>query len=291
MKHALWLITLVVFTLLGDRLGGSLLNHFVNTSQFRYSRLYKGEAKAQVAFLGNSRGLSFCEPYVHQITGRTSFNLSYNAMPMDLGYTLFRDYLERNPAPKKLVIEVSMCGLPNKELILIFGCYAPFSKSLSDLITAHDAKIGVAGELINLIRYNGEVFQRTLYYLNRSDDNWLANRTITPGMIEGLALQKPYRFAFASEDILGNLVKTVKLAQQKGIDVKLVLNPYLPAFAKNKIKQLQPWKDKITAATGLPVADYSSAIQGNEFFTDYQHLNLNGSLKYLSLLKKDAFLD
>ncbi|SOD93126.1 hypothetical protein [Spirosoma fluviale] len=291
MKHVLWLIALVVFTLLGDRLGGSLLNRFVNKSHFRYSQLYKGEAKAQVAFLGNSRGLSFCEPYVHQITGRTSFNLSYNAMPMDLGYTLFRDYLERNPAPQKLIIEVSMCGLTNKELVLIFGCYAPFSRGLSDLITAHDAKIGIAGQVINLLRYNGEVFQRTLYYLNRADDNWLANRTISPGMLEGLALQQPYRFAFASEEILRNLVKTVKLAQQRGIDVKLVLNPYLPAFAANKIKQVQPWKNAITAATGLPVADYSRAIQGNEFFTDYQHLNLNGSLKYISLLKKDAILD
>ncbi|GAB3021306.1 hypothetical protein [Spirosoma pulveris] len=289
MKHILWTISLIGITVFGDRLGGFLLDRFVNNSQFRYSRLYKGEAKAHILFLGNSRGLSFSDPYVRQITGRTSFNLSYNAMPMDLGYTLFEDYLERNPAPEKLIIEVSMCNKTNKELILGFGCYAPYSKDLTNLITTYDTKMGLAGEVINLVRYNGEVFQRTLYYLNRADEKWLVNRTISSNMIAALAAREPYRFTVASEKILQNLVKTVKLAQQKGIEVHLVLNPYLPAFAA-KIEHLQAWKNIISTATGLPVADYSTAIQGNEFFTDYQHLNLNGSLHYIARLKKDAIL-
>ena len=290
MKHALWIFALIGFTILGDRLGGALLHHFVADSQFRYSRLYKGKAGAQIVFMGNSRGLSFYEPHVRQLTGRTSFNLSYNALPMDLGYTLFQDYLKRNPAPSDLVIEVSMCNKLNKELIVSFGCYAPYSPELAHLINDYDPKMGAAGQLISLVRYNSEVFQRALFYLKRSDENWLINRTISPTMIKALASRKPYGLHIASEDILQNLVKTVKLAQAKGIRVHLVVNPYFPAFAA-KLDHFQPWKEQITSATGLPIADYSNAVQGNEFFTDYQHLNVKGSYQFISLLKKDAILD
>lgn len=290
MKHILWLLALIGITVLGDRLGGALLHRFVDDSQFRYSRLYNGTAGAEVVFMGNSRGLSFYEPHVRQLTGRSSFNLSYNALPMDLGYTLFQDYLKRNPAPKDLIIEVSMCNKLNKELILGFGCYAPYSTDLAQLIKAYDTKIGIAGELINLVRYNSEVCQRALYYLNRSDENWLINRTVSPTMLAALASRKPYRLDVASEGILQDLVKTVKLAQAKGVQVHLVVNPYLPAFAA-KLDHLQAWKGRISSATGLPVADYSNAVQGNEFFTDYQHLNVKGSYQFISLLKKDAILD
>ena len=289
MKHVLWIIALIGFTILGDRLGGAVLHHFVDNSQFRYSRLYNGTAGAEVVFMGNSRGLSFYEPHVRKLTGRTSFNLSYNALPMDLGYTLFQDYLKRNPAPNDLIIEVSMCNKLNKELIIGFGCYAPYSPELANLINAYDPKMGIAGELISLVRYNSEVFQRALYYLKRSDENWLINRTISPTMVNAMASRKPYGLSVASESILQNLVKTIELAQAKNIRVHLVVNPYLPAFAA-KLDHLQSWKEQISAATGLPVTDYSHAVQGNEFFTDYQHLNVNGSYQYISLLKKDAIL-
>ena len=289
MKHALWIFSLIGFTLFGDRLGGAILHQLVDNSQFRYSRLYHGTAGAQVVFMGNSRGLSFYEPHVRDITGMTSFNLSYNALPMDLGYTLFQDYLKRNPAPKHLIIEVSMCNKRNKELIVGFGCYAPYSPELTHLIHQYDPKMGVAGELSSLLRYNSEVFQRALYYLRRSDENWLINNTISPTMLAALASRKPYELKVASEDILQNLVKTIKLAQSKGVDVHLVVNPYLPGFAA-KLSHLQDWKTQIEGATGLPVTDYSSAIEGNEFFTDYQHLNVKGSYQLISLLKKDVLL-
>jgi hypothetical protein len=289
MKHALWIIALVGVTVLGDRLGGAVLRHVVDDSQFRYSRLYNGRAGADIVFMGNSRGLSFYEPHVRQLTGRTSFNLSYNAMPMDLGYTLFQDYLRRNPAPRNLIIEVSMCDRRNKALVVSFGCYAPYSPELASLIHAYDQKMGVAGEVINLVRYNSEVFQRALYYLKRSDENWLINRTISKNMINALTARKPYELKVASNEILQNLVKTVKLAQSKGIQVHLVVNPYLPGFAA-KLGHLEAWKAQIATATGLPVTDYSNAVQGNELFADYQHLNVKGSYQLISLLKKDAIL-
>ncbi|GAB3639949.1 hypothetical protein [Spirosoma arcticum] len=290
MKHALWIIALIGVTLLGDRLGGALLRHVVDDSQFRYSRLYNGRAGADIVFMGNSRGLSFYEPHVRQLTGRTSFNLSYNAMPMDLGYTLFQDYLRRNPAPSTLIIEVSMCNRLNKELVVSFGCYAPYSPELTRLINAYDRKMGVAGQVVNLVRYNSEVFQRALYHLKRSDENWIVNRTISKTMINTIGSVKPHNLKVASNDILQSLVKTVKLAQSKGIRVHLVVNPYQPDFVA-KLAHLESWKAQISNATGLPITDYSNAVQGNEQFADYQHLNVKGSYQLISLLKKEAILD
>lgn len=288
MKNLLWVFALLGFTLLGDRLGGALLHRFVDHSQFRYSRLYNGSAGADVVFMGNSRGLSFYQPYVRELTGQNSFNFSYNALPMDLSYTLFQDYLQRNSSPRKLIIEVSMCNKRNKELIVGFGCYAPYSPGLAQLISSYDPKMGAAGEVTSLVRYNNEVFQRALYYLKKPDENWLLNRTISPTMLNALAARPPYELN-AEPEMLKNLVKTTNLAQAKGIAVHLVVNPYLPGFAA-KLGHLSSWKAQITAATGLPITDYSSAVQGNEFFSDYQHLNVKGSYQLISLLKKDAIL-
>ncbi len=288
MKKAGWIFALFGLTLLGDRLGGAALRRLVDQSQFRYSRLYNGRAEAEVVFMGNSRGLSFYRPHIAQLTGRSSFNLSYNALPMDLSYTLFQDYLRRNPTPRRLIIEVSMCNKRNKELIIGFGCYAPYSPELARLIAAYDPKMGAAGEVTTLLRYNNEVFQRALFYLKNSDENWLLERAISPTMLGALPARAPYPLN-AEPVMLQNLVKTVNLAHAKGIEVKLVVNPYLPGFA-DKLVRLPEWKADITAATGLPVADYSRAVQGNAYFSDYQHLNVKGSYEYLALLKRDAVL-
>jgi hypothetical protein len=288
MKHLLWLTALLLLTFLGDRLGGAALHQLVNSSQFRYSRLYNGSAGAEVVFLGNSRGLSFFQPHVARLTGRSSFNLSYNALPADLGFTLFQDYLARNPTPSKLIIEVSMCTKRNPELIAGFGTYAPYSDSLARLIAAYDPQLTRATAVSNLYRYNNEVFQRAMYYLRRPDDTWLLQKAIAPTMLAALPARPPYPM-YTEPTMLPYLVKTVGLARSRGIDVRLVVNPYLPGFA-DKLVHFPEFKAEITAATGLPVADYSHAVTGDAHFSDYQHLNVRGSYAYIGLLKRDAVL-
>lgn len=288
MKHLLWLAALLLLTLLGDRLGGAALHQLVHHSQFRYSRLYNGTAGAEVVFIGNSRGLSFFQPHVLRLTGRRSFNLSYNALPSDLGFTLFQDYLARNPAPKRLILEVSMCTKRNPELIAGFGTYAPYSASLARLIAAYDPKLTRATAVSNLYRYNNEVFQRAIYYLRRPDDTWLLQKPISPTMLAALPARAPYPM-YTEPAMLGYLVKTVALARSRGIDVRLVVNPYLPGFAA-KLVHFAEFKAEISAATGLPVADYAHAVTGDTLFSDYQHLNVRGSYAYIGLLKRDAVL-
>ena len=69
MKHLLWFSGFLTLLLAGDRLGGLLLQRQVDASLFRYSRLYRGEAGADLLFVGNSRGLTFYQPFIEEKTG------------------------------------------------------------------------------------------------------------------------------------------------------------------------------------------------------------------------------
>ena len=64
MKKPLWFIALFALVFAGDRLGGRLLQKQVDSSLFRYSRLYRGDAAADILLVGNSRGLTFYQPYI-----------------------------------------------------------------------------------------------------------------------------------------------------------------------------------------------------------------------------------
>src|SRR5690606_27714487 len=99
----IFLFLLILFT--GDRLLSILIDKFiVSKSEFRYSKLYRGKAKADILIIGNSRGLSFYQPSIEEETGLSVFNLSYNGLPTNLALVLFKDYLKVNGAPKLVII-------------------------------------------------------------------------------------------------------------------------------------------------------------------------------------------
>ena len=134
MKHLVWYAAFLTLLFAGDRLAGWLLQRETMTSQFRYSRLYSGRAGADLLLVGNSRGLTFYEPYIEQSTGRSTCNISYNGLPMDVANALVQDYLERYPAPRTMLLDITMCDRANNELLAGFAAYAPFSARLSGLI-------------------------------------------------------------------------------------------------------------------------------------------------------------
>lgn len=279
-----------VLVLLGDRLGGWGLSKLVDRSQFRYSRLYQESAEAEILLLGNSRGLSFFQPAIEEVTGQSTFNLSYNGMPVDLMKILVEDYLERYPAPKTVLIDITLCDRFNEQLVAGFGPYRHYSERLDSLIKMSDAKVWWAGRVSHLFRYNSEVFQRALYYLGRSDEDWLLDRTITPGLIETLAAPD-YTFVFGyPEETIAILNKLVKRLQQSGVQVRLVINPYFPSF-RDKMIGLDRLKEQVEDITNQPVHDFSRAVEGLEYFGDFQHLNQNGSRVYIDLLEQKGFFN
>ncbi len=288
-KRILWVFAFALFTFTGDRIGGEVLSSIVSESQFRFSRLYRGEAGCDLLFMGNSRGLIFYQPYIEEKTGLETCNLSYNAMPMSLARVLLSDYLDINPAPRKLIIDISMLDTRMDEnLSTGFNCYTPYSARLRNFLKARFPKAWYGGRVSHLFRYNNEVFQRALFYWKNSDKDWLLDRVITPTLREKVKEEAPFLFTYTDE-MLADLKAVVDFYEEKGVEVVLVVNPYFPPFAK-KIANLDELIAATQAATGLIVHNYADSIAGTEGFGDYQHLNKVGSRQYLDLLIRDGIL-
>lgn len=288
-KKILWVFAFLLVTFTGDRIGGAVLKHIVSDSQFRFSRLYRGEAGCDLLFMGNSRGLIFYQPYIEEKTGLKTCNLSYNAMPMSLARVLLVDYLEKNEAPRKLILDISMLDTRMDEnLSTGFNCYTPYSARLRNFLKQRFPKAYYGGRVSHLYRYNNEVFQRALYYWKRSDEDWLLDRVITPVLQQKVKDEGPFLFNFTDE-MLADLKAVVEHYEEKGVEVVLVVNPYYPPFAK-KIANLDELIAAIQKTTGLAVHNYADSIAGTTGFGDYQHLNKNGSRQYLDLLIRDGIL-
>ena len=276
MRRVFEILIFVALVVLGDRLAGWGLARMVQQSQFRYSRLYNGEAEAKILLVGNSRGLSFFQPYIEEESGKTTFNLSYNAMPVDLAKGLVEDYLERYPAPEIALIDITICDRFNKELVAGFSPYYKYSNRLDRLVRFYDSKVWGASQVSHLFRYNSEVFQRALYYRNQSDEDWLLDRTISNELI-AKATNPEYTFIIKyPPETIEVLKSLVEILDNRGVKVRLVINPYFPAF-RNKMTNLDQLKREVEEKIGLPVFDYSLAVEGEENFGDLQHLNQKGS--------------
>ena len=288
MRKALWIPACLLLFFIGDRLGGLILSKITAKSQFRYSRLYEGQAKADILLLGNSRGLIFYQPYIEEITGKSTLNLSYNSMPIDLGRVVVTDYLEKYGNPESIIIDVTMCDRHNKQLITGFNTFSNYSDRLNTLIREKDKKSWYAGKISNLYRYNSEVFQRTLYYLSKSDEDWLNDRVISPTMVENIVNEEAVDLTI-DDYLLTELDELVRTAEERGINVELVVNPYYPAYIE-KMSTFYDFIGKIRGRTNRKVHDYSKALKATNGFADYQHLNKEGSKQYMDLLLRDGVL-
>jgi len=324
-KKIYWVFIVVLLFFAGDRLFGWVLKQLTEKSQFRYSRLYQGKAKADILLVGNSRGLIFYQPHIEKITGKKTFNISYNGMPINLAEVLVKDYLEKYPAPKQMILDVSMCDRLNKSLISGFNIYTPYSQRMYDLVHLNDTTGAVAGKFFNIYRYNSEIFQRSMFYLNKSDEDWLLDRVINDVMVAGITDYKPDTIIIEepriikpedrkerllknitnqitsvisgnsnSEDeyvkgVMEHLAATVNFAKSKGVDVQLVINPYYPPYL-DKLVNLDLLKAEAEKVTGMKVHDYSRSVTDPEGFGDYQHLNKAGSRIFLDKLKADGIL-
>jgi hypothetical protein len=286
MKYAAWYLLLLLLFFVGDRLGGYLLEKQAVQSQFRFARLYRGDAGADILLLGNSRGLTFYQPVIEQLTGRSTCNLSYNGLPMDAANALALDYLERYPPPKTLLIDITTCDRENDPLLAGFLCYSKQSPRLSALIRKKLPKVWWGGQVSALFRYNNEIFQRALFYRHKTDNDWLLDRAISPELAATASAhsydldQQPY--------LLQQLKETVDSALVHGVQVRLLISPYFPGF---EVKNLEVLKQDVQNNIGLPVHDYRNALSDPSDFGDFMHPNKKGSAAFMGMLMRDGLFD
>ena len=285
MKSWLWIPFLLTLFFLGDRLAGGVCKKLLHDSGFRYSRMYRGEAAAQVLLLGNSRGLGFYQPFIEAKTGKKTFNLSYNGLPADVAKALVLDYFDRYPAPEVLVIDVTMCDRYNEPLMAGFAAYRDVSPRLDSLLREKSPDARQAARLSWLYACNNELFQRALYYHGRSDEDWLLDRTIAPALADEVAsrelsmLAQPY--------LLEQLKGTCEAARSRGVRVELVVAPYYPGFG---LQHLPEFLEAVEKKCGQKVRDYSRSISDPALFGDFTHVNKKGSAVWVEMMVVDGVL-
>lgn len=283
-----WVLGTLLIFFIGDRAGGYLCKALLQKSGFRYSRQCSGTTPADVLIVGNSRGLTFYQPYIETKTGKKTHNISYNGLPIQLAAAWVKDYFQRYPAPKKLILEISMIDRDNLPLIAEMAPYCSLSPPIATLYKDLFPKEHTAGLLTHLYRYNGEVFLRTLSYLNKTDKDWLLDRNINAFMIQNV--QSTPVLKFDRQDLMVHLKEIVQLANSKGSQIELVINPYYVPFL-NRIEGLDALKTSVEAGTQLKVHDYRALIKEESYFGDYQHPNKAGAEKMLDQMIADGLFD
>ncbi|HEV7765227.1 MAG TPA: hypothetical protein VGQ76_09515 [Thermoanaerobaculia bacterium] len=278
-RIAVWLVALVILVFAGDRIGAFLCSRVLTASQFRFSRVYRGGSNADILVIGDSRGVhSFYAPSIETLTGRPALNLSFNAMSMPIVEALLTDYLERNRAPRLVIIEVT-CVVVDRGLVSELRTYAGLSHRLHAVYAREHPQAAAAGRVFHLLPYDSEFFLRALAYLRRSDQDWI-NRGVIPPELAANA-----RGGWSPRPYPENLVvlrRLVPMLRARGIDVKLVIAPYHPSVGVD-MGQILPGIDG-------PVSNYANAIQESQYFADGVHMNADGSEVFLRMLQRDGVL-
>jgi hypothetical protein len=275
---------LIAIVFAGDRLIAVLLDRALLRSQFRFSRVYRGGNDAAIVIMGDSRGVhSFYAPANEQLTGQRVLNLSYNSMSSRIAEAVLADYVDRNPPPRIVLIEIThLVVAPDLETEL--RTYAHHSERLRALYAETHPLAARLGEVFRLLAYNSEFFFRALVYMRRSDQDWINRTTITPELLA--TPSGDWHMAIRPES-LDALERTVRNLRGRGITVRLLIAPY---HARGRFTNVPEVMRTVTQRVGLPVLNYISAGGPDENFADRVHLNQRGSERLIRRLAADGVL-
>jgi len=282
-RAALWLLALVAIVIAGDHLFAWTLNRLVVRSQFRYSRVYRGGNRADILVFGDSRGaISFPTPLIEEMTGRRVLNLSYNSMSPPIAEAVLLDYLDHNPPPRMVVLEVSSV-IGDGALVTELRTFAGLSPRLAALYRQAHPVAAVAGRLFKLYPLNSEMFLDVLHHMRRPDQDVITQ----PYRPAGLARipRGHWRLNPRVENIAA-VARIVHLLRARGIEVRLVITPYAP---EKQPVNLREFIDLLTKRADAPVWSYAAAIGDPDVFADGVHLHVRGVVELLKILRRDDF--
>lgn len=280
-RTVIWLAALAATIVAGDHLLAAVLQKVLVRSEFRYSRLYRGGNDADILILGDSRGVhSFYAPAIEELTGLRAFNLSYNSMSPRIAEAVLLDYLERNHPPRMVVIEPT-CAIVTGALTTELRTYAGFSPRLAALYAEKHPAAAAASRVFWLYPLNSEFSLEAVHYMRRSDQDWIHRNVMPP------ALRAPggtWRLVpFPAE--VDALARIVRLLQQRGIEVRLVIAPYAPVKQPSNAPE---FAGLIARHTAVRVWNYSAAVDDLDAFADTVHLNERGSRAFLRMLVREG---
>ncbi len=291
-RNLLKILFFVVIVFVGDRLGGELMQRIFMKSGFRYSMLYRGELEADIAVLGNSRGLHmYHPPAMEVVTGQEVVNLAFNGLPTQAMPVIWADYLKHHNAPKLLVLEISCIGVAGAPgSIEQLSVLIDQNSNFLELIQDRNVRVGCAAKLSRLFRYNGSLMWRSLL-LKNSDQSWIMDSQLNEAMLEQLVESSTTEMLRSKENI-DAIRQVLETANQHGVQVKLVLAPYHPRFYERLTQpRVDAWRDWVEKEVDFPVDDHSQQMTDPRLFADHLHLNKQGAKQLAESLKSLDFFD
>ena len=176
-----------------------------------------------------------------------------------------------------------------KGLIDGLMCYWDSGRALGALADSLRPRSRAATRLSHLFAFNGEASLRALYYARRSDQDWVNRYRIEPGLLRAARDDTSFSLEFR-EDNLAALGRIRRLARERGVPVRLVITPYLPAYAAH-MRDSGPWLERIHATGDRKerLWDYRNAEPDSRHFADRVHVNDQGSIPFAARLVRDGF--
>jgi hypothetical protein len=273
-SRSIGILAFLVIFFAGDRLLSMALDALLSQTHFRYATLYNGHSNAEVLIFGNSRAVnSFYGPAVERHFGTSCLNLGYNGMSPDVIHALLLDYLDRNEAPRLLIVEAT-CVDNESTCILNLKPFWHRSTRLSQIARAVYPQSFAAAEMTRLFAFNCELFLRALSYRSRSDQTWINRYAIDEDLLQQTDAMSAVLLELPTDAELAELRAFTETAEAYGIDCQVVIAPYLPEY-RRALSNFDDFKARIASATGR-VIDLSDAIQERRFFADRLHTNYAG---------------
>jgi hypothetical protein len=291
------LLTAVVFA--GDYVLGQFAGFLLLKSQNRFSRLYTGNAEAEILIVGNSRAVNgFYAPEISLRTGRPCFNLAYNGVSARVAESLLLDYVERHPRPR-LVISEATALMSGHSVAAKLNAFRKISPRVSGLVDRHFPSMGLPSKIFRLFPVNSEFFLRSLAYLpylpylRHDDQAWINPKQLTPRKLEAIR-RMPSRKARTLPENLEAMERTIRLCEREGIALAVAMTPMHPEL-RRKRTGLADWiretKD-LCAQGGVPFFDYSRVLdESDSGFADGIHVNPEGSRALLERMMDDGLFE
>ena len=284
-------IAFVLVLFAGDRLLGLAIERAILTSEFRYSRLYRGGMDMDIVVFGNSRALNVVDaPTASRSLGRPVFNASFPGLDTTSVAPLIVDYLRLNEPPDVLILEITGLTVEPGTAYDMFAMYFGRSPTMRQLLRTYQPRRALGCSLSHVFRANGPMVQRSLVYMSSNDQGW-----ITPAqrVIPKELLDQPYTNTTLSihPANLEALRTIVQACEKAGTRLVPMIAPYAPG-------SLGDWDiagdyRRIlgdAAPNCPPIADYSHAIDQVNAFADRVHTNSRGAAILLERMKTDGIL-
>lgn len=311
----LFLFALAIFSFFIDIIASRGLKHCNKNHLETFNAIMNSEINSDFIILGNSRATcSYNTEVIDKILSTNSFNLGVSGQPFGVSYLRYHLYRRNNIAPKEMIINIDYCemnlysnGFERQQYLPYFGPFFSYNKDplFSEAIDANGFKW--VDKHLPLVRYRGDYkylwfglleffhIQTFSPYTNKGfySENVCYDGTNFRGVLESgepIICQQDNE-AFNRLDLLLHRCNT------EHVKVYLVYAPIFSSLTQhidslsavslmNRYSSLVNKYSKIVNV--LDYSDPNSPIcRDSSVFKDANHLNLNGSIEFSTILSHD----